>query len=53
MTLNLVDFYITQAAITIAVHLIEHRDNAAFKFSFVDHAIAVKIEHLKAFIFGG
>ena len=50
MTLHLVDFSVTQAAITIAVHLLEHRDNAAVKLGFIDHAIAVKVEHLKAFI---
>ena len=42
MTLHLADFFIIQAAITIAVHPLEHRDNAAVKLSFVDHAIAVK-----------
>ena len=42
MTLNLVDFFIIQAAITIAIHPLEHRDNAVVKLSFVDHAIAVE-----------
>ena len=36
------NFFIIQAAITIAVHLLEHRENAAAQLSFVDHAIAVK-----------
>ena len=42
MRLNLVDFFVIQAAVTIAVHFFEHRDNAAVKLGFVDHAIAVK-----------
>ena len=44
MTLHLVDFFIIQAAITIVVHFLEHRDNAAVKLGFVDNAIAVKVE---------
>ena len=39
---NLVDFFIIQAAITIAVHLFEHRDNVAVKLGFVGYAIVVK-----------
>ena len=37
-------FFIIQAAITIAVHILEHRHNAALKLDFVDHAVAVKNE---------
>ena len=44
MTLHLVDFFIIQAATTIADHLLEHRDNAAVKLGLVDHAIAVKVK---------
>jgi hypothetical protein len=50
MALHLDDFFIIQAAITIAVNLFEHRDKAAVKLGFVDHAVTVKIEYLKAFI---
>ena len=48
--LNLVDFSIIQTAITIAVHLPEHGDDTAVELGFVDHAVGVKIEHLKPFI---
>ena len=44
MTLHLVDLFFIQAAITIAVHLLEHSDNAAFKLGFVDHAIIIDVE---------
>jgi hypothetical protein len=50
MALHLADFFIIQAAITIAVHLLEHGDDATVKLGFVDHAVGVKIEHLKPFI---
>ena len=43
MTSHLVDFFIIQAAITIAVHRPKHRDNAAVKLGFVDHATAVEV----------
>ena len=49
MNINLVDFFIIQAAITIAVHLLEYLNNAAAKLGFVDHGIAIKVEQLKAF----
>ena len=49
MALHLADFFIIQAAITIAVHLLKHRDDAAVKLGYVDHAVGVKIEHLKLF----
>jgi hypothetical protein len=48
MALHLADFYIIQAAITMAAHLLEHGDNTAVKLGFVDYAVGVKIEHLKA-----
>ena len=44
MALYLTDFFIIQAAITIAVHILEHRHNAALKLDFVNNAVAVKIE---------
>ena len=50
MALHLADFFIIQAAITIAFHLLEHGDDAAVELGFVDHAVGVKIEHLKPFI---
>ena len=50
MALHLADFFIIQAAITIAVHLLEHRDDAAVKLGLVDHAVGVKIKHLKPLI---
>ena len=50
MALHLADFFIIQAAITIAVHLLEHGDDAAVKLGFVDYAVGVKIEHLKPLI---
>ncbi len=50
MALHLADFFIIQVAITIAVYLLEHGDDAAVKLGFVDHAVGVKMEHLKLFI---
>ena len=50
MALHLADFFIIQAAITIAVHLLEHGDDVAVKLGSVDHAVGVKVEHLKPFI---
>ena len=50
MALYLADFFIIQAAITIAVHLLEHGDDAAIKLGVVDHTVGVKVEHLKLFI---
>ena len=50
MALHLADFFIIQAAITIAVHLLEHGNDAAVKLGFVDHAVGVKIKHLKPLI---
>ena len=50
MALHLADFLIIQAAITIAVHLFEHSNDAAVKLGFVDHVVGVKIKHLKPFI---
>ena len=50
MALYLADFFIIQAANTIAVHFLEHGDDAAAKLGFVDHAVGAKIEHLKPFI---
>ncbi len=50
MAFDLADFFIIQAAITIAVHLREHGDDAAGKLGFVDHAVGVKVKHLKPFI---
>ena len=50
MALHLAGFYIIQAAITIAVHLLEHGDDAAVKLGVVDHAVGVKIKNLKLFI---
>ena len=44
MVLHLADFFIIQAAITIAVHLFEHRDNAAVKLGFVDNNIIIDVE---------
>ena len=50
MALHLADFSIIQVAIIIAVHLLEHGDDTAVKLGFVDHAVGVKIKHLKPFI---
>ena len=50
MALHLANFFIIQAAITIAVHLLEHGNDAAVKLGFVDHAVGVKIKHLKPLI---
>ena len=50
MALYLADFFIIQAAITIAVHFLEHGDDAAVKLGFVEHAVGVKIKHLTPFI---
>ena len=36
--------FINQDAITIAVHILEHRHNAAVKLDFVNHAVAIKFE---------
>ena len=36
--------FIIQDAITIAVHILGHRYNAAVKLDFVDHAVAVEVE---------
>ena len=47
MALHLADFSIIQVAIIIAVHLLEHGDDTAVKLGFVDHAVGVKIKHLK------
>ena len=44
MALHLADFFIIQAAITIAVHLLEHRYNAALKHGFIDHAIIIDVD---------
>ena len=50
MALHLTDFFVIQGAITISVHLLEHGDDSAVKLGFVDHAVGVKIEHLRVFI---
>ena len=41
MALHFADFFIIQAAITIAVHLLEHGGDAAVELGFVDHAVGV------------
>ena len=42
--LHLAGSFIIQAAITIAVHILEHCHNASVKLDFVDHAVTIDVE---------